>query len=105
MATATEPSFTPTGRNQLAAGPTSSQVALTLTGTPSIVRVTNRSESVDAFVVLGTSSSVTASVATGLTVLARSSIFLVLGANTNLAAVTSPNNYLSDALLDLDLGN
>jgi hypothetical protein len=101
MATIAESAFTPTARAQMAAEPTSSNVALPTTGTPTLLRVTNLGP-FDAFVLLGSSSAVAAAVATGLTVLARtSSPFLVIGSNTYLAAITQSGG----AALNLDLGN
>lgn len=80
--------FTPTGQAALVANGTSSNVAVPLTGTPTQVLVTNLGL-IPAFVVLGASNAVAATVATGTPILPGNSLPLVLGANTYLAAVTT----------------
>jgi hypothetical protein len=99
MAVNTYPAFTPTARAQLGVSNVSARVLLPTTGTPTIARVTNAGEQ-DVFVLLG-SASVVATVATGLTLLARSSIFFVIGSNTDLAAITQSGG----TAVTIDLGS
>jgi hypothetical protein len=54
-----------------------------------------------AFVLLGASSSVVSTVATGVTVMPNQSLFLGVGSNTYIAAITQ-NNWAS---LTIDVGN
>lgn len=99
MAVNTEAAFSPTGKAELGASSTSARVAFPTSGTPTIVRVTNNGQT-DAFLLMG-DNTVVATVSTGLALLARTSIFLTIGANTNLAAVTQANG----TALTVDVGN
>ena len=100
MAINTNPGFTPTGRSRLAASTTSTNVALSTTGTPGLALVTNLGPA-PAFITLGTTNAIAATIATGVTVLPNSQFFLGIGSNTYLAAVTQ-NQWAS---LTIDLGN
>jgi hypothetical protein len=100
MAVTTYPAFTPTGRAQLGATPTSANVALSTTGSPDQARITNLGQNV-AFVVLGTTSAVVATGATGVTILPGTSFTLALGSNTYLAAITLDGG----TALNVDLGS
>jgi hypothetical protein len=99
MAVTTYPAFTPTGRARLSVSSASVRAALSTTGTPTSVLVTNLGQE-PAFVLLG-SSAVVSTVTTGLTVLPGDSIFLAIGSNTDLAAVTQSGG----TALTLDLGS
>lgn len=100
MAVTPYPAFTPTGRAQLGATPVSANVALSTTGSPNQVRITNLGQNV-AFIVLGSSNAVVATVATGVTVLPGTSFTLALGSNTYLAAITLDGG----TALNMDLGS
>jgi hypothetical protein len=78
-------SFAPTATVVLDASATSSRVALPVTGTPTIVLVTNTSDS-PVWVQLGTVT-VTASPSTSLAVVPDGQIALTIGANTHIAAI------------------
>ena len=98
MAINTYPGFTPTAHARLAASTTSSNVAVA--GTPGLALVSNLGPS-PLFVVLGTSSAVVATVATGVTILPNQQLFLGVGSNTYIAAITA-NNW---AVVTIDFGN
>lgn len=78
--------FTPTGQTQLAVGTTSSNVAWPTTGSPTQIVVNNLGP-LTAYVQLG-NGSVTSSVASGMAILPYTDATLVVGANTNIAAIT-----------------
>lgn len=99
MATVQEPAFTPTDRARLAATTISNRVALPTAGTPTIARVTNLGPE-DAFVLMG-DSAVAVTLGTGLVVLARTTQYLVIGVNADIAAITQNGN----AALNIDVGN
>jgi hypothetical protein len=100
MAVTTYPAFTPTGRAQMGATMVTNQVALSTTGSPTTARVTNLGLNA-AFVVLGTSAAVVATVATGVTILPGGEFNLALGANTHMAAITQDGG----TALNIDLGS
>ncbi len=80
----------PTGQASLTAGTVSSNVAISTTGTPTQVLVQNLGSRA-AFVVLGASNTVVATVAGGTPILPcpNPGIVLTLGANTFIAAITA----------------
>ena len=80
----------PTGQAALTAGTVSSNVAIPETGTPTQVLVQNLGNRA-AFVLLGTSSAVAATVADGTPILPApdGGVVLTLGTNTYIAAITS----------------
>lgn len=80
----------PTGQAALTAGTASSNVAIPVTGTPTQVLVQNLGNR-PAFVLLGSSSAVAATVASGTPVLPNpdGGVVLTLGVNTYIAAITS----------------
>lgn len=101
MAIVTYPGFTPAGRMQLAVNTVSANVALpTTTPASTLALVTNLGPS-PAFVTLGTTSALVSTIATGVTILPNQSLFLGVGSNTYLAAITQ-NHWAS---LTIDLGN
>lgn len=85
------PAIAPTGQVSLAVSTTSSNIQIPSTGTPVQVLVTNAGPLM-AYVVLGTSNTVTASTATGVPILPYTTLPLTLGANTWLAAVAQGNS-------------
>jgi hypothetical protein len=79
--------FAPTGGTvTLSATSTSSNVALSLTGSPPSILVTNIGER-PAFIALGTTNAVAATIAS-LAVPANGSVALTVASNTYLAAIT-----------------
>lgn len=84
------PAIAPTGEVSLAVGTVSSNIQIPATGTPVQVLVTNAGPLM-AYVVLGTSNTVTASTVTGVPVLPYTSLPITLGSNTWLAAITQGN--------------
>lgn len=80
----------PTGQAAMTAGTTSTNVAIPTTGTPTQVLVQNLGNRA-AFVLLGSTNTVAATVADGTPVLPNpdGGVVLTLGANTYLAAITS----------------
>lgn len=93
--------FSPSGIASLTAIATSQNVALpgTPSGPPTAV-VTNLGPS-PAFVALGTTNAVVATLSTGVAILPGTSLALTLGANTYLAAITSQS---SPAILNIAVG-
>jgi hypothetical protein len=85
--------FRPTGQASIAATTTSANVALPTTGASSpiatTVVVTNEDASATAFVLLGTSNAVTATVSTGMPIPPHGQVVLTIGANTFIAAIGS----------------
>lgn len=79
-------SFAPSAAAALSAGLTSANVLLPTTGAPTIALVTNVG-SVPAFVLLGSSSAVAVTTATGLVIMPGASVALTIGANTYLALI------------------
>lgn len=80
-------SFAPTAAIEMAVSATSSQIALSTTGTPTIALVSNLSQQ-PVFVALGASSAVVAVAGACAVVLPGQSLALTIGTNTNLAAIT-----------------
>jgi len=79
--------FAPTGGTvSLSVGTTSSNVALSLTGSPPTILVTNIGQGI-AFVALGTTSAVTASVNGGVAIMPGASVPLTVGSATYLAGI------------------
>lgn len=86
-------SFAPTAATDIIAGPTTANVILPTTGTPTVVCITNLGQ-LPAFVLLGSSSAVVVTSATGLPVMPNAQIFLTIGANTYLAAIAAQTTPL-----------
>lgn len=93
MATIAVSSFAPAVSTLLGATSVSATIALSATGTPQVVRVKNLSPVTPAFIALNTDGSAT-SVTTGMAVGPQESVFLTLGANTSLAAITQGGSAL-----------
>ena len=85
------PAISPTGQVDLPVSTTSANVLIPATGTPTQVLVTNLGPLV-AFVLLGTSNAIVATVDTGTPVLPYSSLVLTLTPNTYIAAITQGNS-------------
>lgn len=86
MATTQQPSFAPSASARLSAGPASSQVAIPGVGA-AILRVSNPGQ-VTAYVLLGASAAVAVTPETGAAVLPGETLWLSIGAETNIAACT-----------------
>lgn len=81
--------FTQTATAFFSAGPTTSNVVIPTTGSPTMMLVTNTSEAV-VYVVFGTSNAVVATQATGLAIEPHATtVPLVIGSNTYMAAITN----------------
>lgn len=80
-------SLAPTATIFLTARSVSSQVALPTTGTPTVALVSNTGDQV-AFVQLGASASVTATIQGSTPVMPGEQLALTIGTNTNMAAIT-----------------
>lgn len=85
------PAISPTGQVDLPVSTTSSNVLIPAIGNPTQVLVTNLGPLV-AFVLLGASNAVAATVDTGTPVLPYTSLALTLTPNTYIAAITQGNN-------------
>lgn len=79
-------SFTPVASSFLSAGPISSNVTIQPGG--SILSVTNTGE-YEAFINMGTTTTVTATFRSGLVILPKTTEYLTVGSNTQIAAITA----------------
>lgn len=92
--------FSPTGEARLTVTTTSSNVLIPQTGTPTIARITNVG-STNVFVLMGVGSGTVATVATGLIVAPGTTMYLSIGSNTYVSAITAN----SSSPVVVDLGN
>ncbi|MEL6237004.1 MAG: hypothetical protein AAFO57_00045 [Pseudomonadota bacterium] len=85
------PAIAPTGQADLPVSTTSANVQIPAAGTPTQVLVSNLGP-LTAYVVLGTSNTVAATVDTGTPILPYNSLPITLGTNTWLAGITQGNS-------------